>query len=54
MKTDRSLNGGKLTAHEKKMVNGQQNQMSKQIYQDKHNAATQHYGNNQVDARREN
>jgi hypothetical protein len=28
--------------------------LSKQIYQDKHNAATQHYGNNEVDQRREN
>jgi hypothetical protein len=54
VKTDRSLNGGKLTGQEKKVVNGQQNQVSKQIYQDKHNAATQHYGNNKVDARREN
>jgi len=54
VKTDRALNGGKLTGQEKKIVNGQQNQMSKQIYQDKHNAATQHYGNNKVDARREN
>jgi len=54
VKTDRTLNGGKLTGQEKKVVNGQQNQLSKQIYQDKHNAATQHYGNNKVDARREN
>jgi len=28
--------------------------MSNQIYRDKHNAATQHYGNNEVDARRYN
>lgn len=54
VKTDRSLNGGKLSSQEKKIVNQQQNQMSKQIYQDKHNAATQKYGNNKVDARREN
>jgi len=54
VRTDRSLNGGKLTSQEKKIVNRQQNRMSRQIYQDKHNAATQHYGNNQVDARREN
>ena len=54
VRTDRSLNGGKLTAGEKKIVNQQQNKMSSQIYQDKHNTATQHYGNNEVDARREN
>jgi len=28
--------------------------LSKQIYKDKHNASTQHYGNNKVDKRREN
>jgi hypothetical protein len=52
--TDRAANGGKLTAAEKKQINGQQNQVSKQIYKDKHNANTQHYGNNKVDQRREN
>jgi hypothetical protein len=52
--TDRTLNGGKLTAAEKAQVNQQQNKLSGQIYNDKHNAATQHYGNNEVDARREN
>ena len=51
---DRALNGGKLTAAEKAQVNQQQNKVSGQIYNDKHNAATQHYGNNEVDARREN
>ena len=54
VRTDRSLNGGKLTGAERKTVNQQQNQMSKQIYNDKHNASTQHYGNNKVDSRREN
>jgi hypothetical protein len=53
-KADRAANGGKLTAAEKKQINGQQNQVSKQIYKDKHNANTQHYGNNKVDQRREN
>src|SRR6201998_2188268 len=53
-KADRAANGGKLTAAEKKQINGQQNQLSKQIYKDKHNAHTQHYGNNKVDQRREN
>ena len=51
---DRAANGGKLTAAEKKQVNRQQNQMSKQIYDDKHNANTAHYGNNKVGQRREN
>ena len=53
-RADRAANGGKLTAAEKQQINKQQNQLSKQIYQDKHNAATQHYGNNEVDQRREN
>lgn len=52
--TDRTLNGGKLTTAEKQQVNQQQNKVSGQIYGDKHNAATQHYGNNEVDARRQN
>ena len=54
VRTDRSLNGGHLTGQERQIVNQQQNQMSWQIYQDKHNGATQHYDNNEVDARREN
>jgi hypothetical protein len=53
-KADRAANGGKLTAAEKAQINKQQNQVSKQIYTDKHNANTQHYGNNKVDQRREN
>src|SRR5215472_6049485 len=52
--TDRAANGGKLTSAEKQQINKQQNQMSKQIYADKHNANTQHYGNNKVGERREN
>ncbi|MGD0666854.1 MAG: hypothetical protein ABSB23_04790 [Bryobacteraceae bacterium] len=54
VRTDRTLNGGHLTGQEKKIVNRQQNQMSRQIYADKHNAAVQKYGNDKVDARREN
>src|SRR5712664_3661650 len=53
-KADRAANGGKLTGAEKKQINGQQNQVSKQIYKDKHNANTAHYGNNKVGQRREN
>ena len=51
---DRAANGGKLTAAEKAQVNRQQNRLSNQIYQDKHNANTAHYGNNEVGQRREN
>jgi hypothetical protein len=54
VKADRAANGGKLTTAEKAQVNRQQNKVSNQIYTDKHNAATQHYGNNEVDQRREN
>jgi hypothetical protein len=53
-KADRAANGGKLTAAEKTQINKQQNGVSKQIYADKHNGNTQHYGNNKVDQRREN
>src|SRR6202790_3855763 len=53
-RADRAANGGKLTSAEKAQVNQQQNQLSKQIYQDKHNANTAHYGNNAVGQRREN
>jgi len=51
---DRAANGGKLTSAEKQQINRQQNQLSKQIYQDKHNANTAHYGNSEVGQRREN
>ena len=53
-RADRAANGGKLTQSEKQQINQQQNQLSKQIYQDKHNANTAQYGNNQVGQRREN
>ncbi len=53
-RADRAANGGKLTAAEKQQVNQQQNHLSSQIYNDKHNANTAHYGNNQVGQRREN
>ena len=52
--TDRTLNGGKLTGQEKQIVNRQQNQMSKQISADKHNASTQPTPKTEVGARREN
>jgi hypothetical protein len=53
-KADRAANGGKLTTAEKAQINKQQNGLSKQIYDDKHNANTAHYGNNEVGQRREN
>ena len=53
-RADRAANGGKLTAAEKQQINGQQNQLSKQIYNDKHNANTAQYGNSKVAQRREN
>jgi hypothetical protein len=37
----RSEDNGKLTSADRKVLNQQQNQLSKQIYQDKHNAAVQ-------------
>jgi hypothetical protein len=51
---DRAANGGKLTGAEKGQINRQQNRLSKQIYQDKHNANVAHYGDNKVGQRREN
>jgi hypothetical protein len=53
-RADRAANGGKLTPAEKQQINGQQNQLSKQIYNDKHNSNTAQYGNNKVGQRREN
>ena len=53
-RADRAANGGKLTSAEKTQINQQQNRTSQQIYADKHNANTAHYGNNAVGQRREN
>ena len=53
IKDDRQANGGKLTTQERQQVNKQQNNLSKSIYNDKHNATTAHYGNNEVGQRRE-
>ena len=50
---DRSANGGTLTPQERGQVNRQQNNLSHSIYDDKHNAATDKYGNNEVGARRD-
>ena len=54
VRDDRQADGGKLTQAEKQQVNQQQNNLSNKIYQDKHNANTAHYGNNEVGQRREN
>jgi hypothetical protein len=54
IKDDRSADGGKLTNQERQQVNDQQNNLSKSIYTDKHNANTAHYGNNEIGARRQN
>lgn len=51
---DRAANGGKLTQAEKTQVNRQQNNLSRSIYNDKHNASAAQYGNNKVGQRREN
>jgi hypothetical protein len=39
--SDRKANGGSLTASQKKQINKEQNQASRNIYRKKHNAATQ-------------
>lgn len=51
---ERAANGGTLTPGERQQVNRQQNNLSRSIYDDKHNAATEHYGNNEVGQRRYN
>jgi hypothetical protein len=50
---DRAANGGTLTPQERQQVNRQQNNLSGSIYDDKHNANTAHYGDNEVGARRD-
>ncbi|HKM90175.1 MAG TPA: hypothetical protein VJX29_06135 [Candidatus Acidoferrales bacterium] len=50
----RSEDNGNLTAADKAKLNRQYNRTSRQIYDDKHNANTAHYGNNEVGQRREN
>ncbi len=53
-RTMRSEDDGHLTAADKSKLNNQQNHLSNQIYDDKHNANTASYGNNEVGDRREN
>jgi len=52
--TMRSEDDGHLTSGDRATLNRQQNHLSNQIYDDKHNANTAHYGNNEVGQRREN
>ncbi|HYL68261.1 MAG TPA: hypothetical protein VEX69_03765 [Candidatus Limnocylindria bacterium] len=52
--TMRADDNGHLTAADRAKLNRQQNHLSNQIYSDKHNANTAHYGNNEVGQRREN
>jgi hypothetical protein len=53
-RADRAGDDGHLTAGERSQLNGEQNHLSNEIYADKHNAATAHYGNNEVGQRRYN
>jgi len=50
----RSEDDGHLTAADRTKINNQQNHLSNQIYADKHNAQTAHYGNNEIGQRRQN
>jgi len=51
---DRQANGGTLTPQERQQVNQQHNNLSRSIYNDKHNANTAQYGNTEVGDRRYN
>jgi len=53
-KTMRADDNGHLTTADRTKLNNQQNRLSNNIYNDKHNANTAHYGNNEVGQRREN
>ena len=50
----RSADDGHLTAADKAKLNTQQNRLSNNIYQDKHNAASEHFGSGPVGQRKEN
>lgn len=52
--TMRTEDDGHLTAADRTKLNNQQNHLSNQIYADKHNANTAHYGNGEIGQRREN
>jgi len=50
----RAGDNGKLTAADRAKLNRQQNRLSNDIYQDKHNANVAHYGKGEIGQRREN
>lgn len=50
----RSADDGHLTTADKTKLNNQQNKLSNNIYQDKHNAASDHFGPGEVGQRKEN
>ena len=50
----RATDNGKLTAADRAKLNRQQNRLSNNIYQDKHNANVAHYGKGEIGQRREN
>jgi hypothetical protein len=52
--TMRADDNGKLTTADRTKLNNQQNRLSNDIYADKHNANTAHYGNSEVGQRRQN
>lgn len=52
--TMRSEDDGHLTSADRTKLDNQQNHLSNQIYDDKHNASTAHYGNGEIGQRREN
>lgn len=54
VRTDRQANGGKLTPGERRQVNKELNTTSKEIHTDRTNDVKPKYGNNVVDARRQN
>jgi hypothetical protein len=53
-RTMRSDDDGHLTAADRAKINNQQNHLSNQIYDDKHNATTDHFGSGEVGQRQEN
>lgn len=52
--TMRSEDDGHLTSADRTKLDNQQNHLSNQIYDDRHNANTAHYGNGEIGQRREN
>jgi hypothetical protein len=50
----RSADDGHLTAADRSKLNNRQNNISKDIYQDKHNANTAHYGKGEIGQRKQN